>query len=94
MTVSKVTALWRGKAVEVRGDRGVNGPVLCPRGLVLKQMVAWLGKVTCLSIVHGVLELPYGNQLTVNDPLSSGEWHTQQFCPVNVNFDKGIERGL
>lgn len=48
---SEVTALG-GKAVEVMGDHGVNGPVLSPRGMFLKQMVGWVGKVggnfTCL----------------------------------------------
>ena len=49
--LSKVTAL-REKAVEMMADHGVNGPVLSPRGMFLKQMVAWVGKVsgnfTCL----------------------------------------------
>lgn len=51
--LSKMTALGE-KAVEVMGDHGVNGPVLSPRGMFLKQMVAWVGKVggnfTCLFI--------------------------------------------
>lgn len=66
-----------GKAVEVMGDHGVNGPLLSPRGMFLKQMVAWVGKVggscTRLYIRHGVLKLRDGKQLTVNDPLSRGE---------------------
>lgn len=37
--LSKMTALEE-KAVEVMGDRGVNGPVLSPLGMFLKQMVA------------------------------------------------------
>lgn len=34
-----------GKTFEVMVDHGVNVPVLCHRGMSLKQMVAWAGKV-------------------------------------------------
>lgn len=42
--LSKMTVLGE-KAVEVMGDHDVNGPVLSLRGMFLKQMVAWVGKV-------------------------------------------------
>lgn len=42
--LSEVTVLGE-KAVEVMGDHGANGPVLSPRGMFLKQMVALVGKV-------------------------------------------------
>lgn len=83
--LSKMTALGE-KAVEVMGDHGVNGPVLSPRGMFLKQMVAWVGKVggnfTRLFIHYGVLKLLDGKQLTANDPLSSGEYMLKS-CPLN-----------
>lgn len=67
-------------------DHGVNGPVLSPRGMFLKQMVAWLGKVggnfTCLFIRYGVLKLLDGKRLTANDPLSNGEYMLKP-CPLN-----------
>lgn len=68
------------------GDHGVNGPVLSPRGMFLKQMVGQVGKVggnfTCLFIHYDVLKLLDGKQLTVNDPLSSGE-NMLEYCPLN-----------
>lgn len=62
-------------------DHGVNVPVLCHRGMSLKQMVAWAGKVggnfTPLFLYCRVPKLLDVKQLTVNDPLSSGEIHAQ-----------------
>lgn len=67
-------------------DHGVNGPVLSPTGMFLKQMVARLAKVggsfTCLFICSGVLKLLDEMHLTANDPLSTGE-HTLKPCPLN-----------
>ena len=50
------------EAVEVMGDHGVNGPLpSSPRGMFLKQMVFWVGKVssdfTCLFICYLVPKL-------------------------------------
>lgn len=67
-------------------DHGVNGPVLSPRGMFLKQMVAWLAKVagnfTCLFIRYGVLKLLDGERLTTNDLLSSRGTMLEP-CPLN-----------
>lgn len=83
--MSKMTELGE-KAVEVMGDHGVNGPVLSLRGMFLKQMVAWVGKVggnfTRLSIRYGVLKLLHGEQSTANDLLSSGEYMLEP-CPLS-----------
>lgn len=78
--LSEVTVL-EAEAVEVMGDHGVNGPVPSPRGMFLKQMVSWVGKVgsdfTCLFICYIVLKLFDGKQLKVNDPLCSRPGHVQ-----------------
>lgn len=83
--LNKMTALGE-EAVEVIGDHDVNGPVLSPRGMFLKQMAAWVGKVggnfTHLFICYGVLKPLDGKQLTANDPLSSGEYMLKP-CPLN-----------
>lgn len=85
--LDKMTVLQGGrKAVDVMRDHGVNGPVLSPRAMSLKQMVAWLGKVagnfTCLFIRYGVLKLLDGEWLTANDLLSSREYMLKP-CPLN-----------
>lgn len=74
-----------GKTVDVMPDHGVNGPVLSPRGMFLKQVVAWLSKggsnFTCLYICYGVLKLLGGKWPTVNDPLSTAD--KLKRCPLN-----------
>lgn len=73
------------------GGHGVNGPTLFPRGIFLKQMVAWVGKdgsnFTHLFIHYLVLKHLDGKCLEVNDPLSSGAVHAQ-----SLSFEKGKGR--
>lgn len=86
----KVTVLEE-KAVEVMGAHGVNGPALTPRGMFLKQKVGRVGKVggnfTHLFICYDVLKLLDEEQMTVNDPLSGGDYMFKQ-RPLNSRRQK------
>lgn len=72
----KEMTVFQGKDVGVTPAYDVNGPVLSPRGIVLKQMVACVakvvGSVTSFVFCWGVLEVEGGKWLTANDLLTTG----------------------
>lgn len=66
--------VFQGEDVSVTPTYDVNGPLLSPRGMVLKQMVACVAKVVgsvTFLICCGVLQVEGRGWLTANPLLST-----------------------